>query len=304
MRRCVIVMWMALALLPLPLYGGDARGPIVLDISCKEGTELYTVEEDGSNLKRITSFAAQQAWAAHPTWSPDGRQVLFAVIWHGGGVHRSEVFVMSLDGAAPRRITNTPDGKSSWNAAWSPGGKRIVFTSDRAGNPDLYMMKSTGGQAEALTKTEGKDRHSWNPAWSPDGRFIAFESNRTGSDEIYLLEVATRKVRALTHTPEGQGSWTPAWSPDGKMIAFASDRDVKSELYVVDADGSNVRRLKVEVPGRPKWSPNGKKLIVQREDTPQRESVWTVNVDGTELKQLVAHKECSVRHPDWKGRRR
>ena len=257
------------------------------------------MDADGSDLARVTNEAAQGRWAAHPTWSPDGTEIAYTVIWHRDGPHRSEIYVTDATGKATRPLTTTPDGKSSWQASWSPDGKQIAFVSDRDENPDLYTMSIDGGGLRRLTHTAGEDKHSWNPWWSPDGRQIAFNSNSSGNDEIYVIDLNTSQVRALTATAgEGKESWTPAWSPSGKEIAFASNRGGRDEIYVMDADGSNPRRLNVQTVGRPTWSPDGRKLIFQARVESNREAVYVVNLDGTGLARLT-RGDCSARHPRW-----
>lgn len=279
-------------------------GPIVLDVACADTVEIHTVGESESDLRRLTDFASQDAWAAHPAWSPDGRAIAFNVIWHKGERHRSEIYVMSRDGSHLRPLTRTPSGRSSWNASWAPDGKQVVFVSDRDGIPDIYVMKLDGTGLERLTVTSEDGRYARNPDWSPDGRRIAFDSNRDGHEDIYILDLASRQAHAAGSTPPDKASWTPAWAPDGRQIAFASNRDGADELYVMNADGSNIRRINVLATGRPRWSPDGRTLIFQRFANPDREEVWTAAVDGSEARRLVSDNRCSIRHPDWHGRQR
>lgn len=300
--RIALTIGSAILLLVGAVGSTQQSGPIVLDVTCGDTTEIYTVDERGSDLRRLTNLAPQHAWASHPAWSPDGHAIAFTVVWHAGNRHRSEIYIMSPGGGDLRPLTQTAGSRSSWNASWAPDGRHVAFASDRDGNHDVYIMRSDGEGVERLTVTQGNERHSWNPAWSPDGRRIAFDSNRDGDDEIYILDLASRRVHAIGSTPQGKGSWTPAWSPDGRRIAFASNRDGADELYVMNADGSGVRRINVRATGRPRWAPHGKALIFQRFETPQREAVWTVAVDGTALTRLVGDERCSVRHPDWWGR--
>lgn len=291
------------AMLLLGCAGSAGRSrPIVLDLACGDTAEIHTVGKSGSDLRRLTEFASQDARAVHPAWSPDGREIAFNVVWHRVEGHRSEIYVMSSDGSRLRPWTRTPNGRSSWNATWAPDGKQMAFVSDRDGIPDIYVMQLDGTGLERLTVTSGDRRHALNPAWSPDGRRIAFDSNRDGDDEIYVLDLASRQSNAVGSTPPDGGSWTPAWSPDGRQIAFASNRDGPDELYVMNADGSNMRRINARATGRPRWSPDGSTLIFQRFETPDREEVWTVGVDGSELRKLVSDKRCSARHANWQGR--
>ena len=95
----------------------------------------------------------------------------------------------------------------------SPDGERLLVTSDRAGNPDLWILPSDGGSMTPLTTGPTPD---WDARWSPDGTQIAFYAYRTGAREIWVMPVEGGKARQLT--TEG-GAW-PSWSPDGQDIVF------------------------------------------------------------------------------------
>jgi TolB protein len=82
----------------------------------------------------------------------------------------------------------TRDPASEGIASWSPDGKRLVFSSDRDGDWDLYLLSLANGAARRLTSDPGTDTF---PAWSPDGKAIAFVSDRSGNADIYLMDAPT-----------------------------------------------------------------------------------------------------------------
>jgi TolB protein len=73
------------------------------------------------------------------------------------------VFTIDADG---NNRTNLTKQDSGWSPAWSPNGKKIVFSSVNpdAPNFDLFVMKSDGTEVERLTKNEASD---WEPNWQP-----------------------------------------------------------------------------------------------------------------------------------------
>jgi hypothetical protein len=155
-----------------------------------------------------------------------------------------EIYVANADGSGEWRLTDHP--ADDWEAAWSPDGTRIVFSSDRDAiaedNYQLYVMNADGSNLTRLTQEERNDVH---PSWSPDGSRIAFHSwcslaviNADGSSWTLLLE--GRDDLCIEH---------PTWSPDGDRIAFrsvtpADDPDLyQHDIYVMLDEGAGLLKL-------------------------------------------------------------
>ena len=116
---------------------------------------------------------------------------------------------------------------------------RIVCSSTRDGNWEIYVMDANGESQIRLTHHPLKDLY---PVWSPDGTRIAFVSTRNGGNyRIYIMDSDGRDPTRLT---DGVWDKEPAWSPDGRKIAFAGyPEEFNFEIYVIDADGKNQTRL-------------------------------------------------------------
>ncbi len=194
-------------------------------------------DEQGSSYARQLTDSGVCDGAPH--WSPDGARITYDSGDCTGD--QREVYVMDADGGNPRNLTNNET--DDMLAAWSPDSTQLVFSSDRDGNYEIYVMDADGDEQGArhvrrLTENTAAD-HA--PTWSPDGTQIAFYSERDGNAEVYVMDADGGNPRNLTNNPTED--WFPRWSPDGSQITFSSRRDGNLDIYVMNADGSDVRRL-------------------------------------------------------------
>jgi Tol biopolymer transport system component len=172
----------------------------------------------------------------------------------------------------------------------SRDGTTLVYSSDRAGNQDLWMA-SLGSPPRQLTVDPAPD---WNPLLSPDGRQVAFYSYRTGDREIWLMPAAGGPATQLTSS---RGlDVVQNWSPDGRQLAFRSERTGDSDIWIMQADGTGARPLAPHPAGdyHPSWSPDGQRLafVSTRGGRPQ---VWEVAAAGGQPRLLIADTGISAR---------
>src|SRR5262249_11322764 len=153
-----------------------------------------------------------------------------------------------------KNLTNHPSN-DIW-PAWSPDGAHIVFTSDRDGSDNLYIMDAGGSHLRALTH-EKAGTTCRTPAWSPDGKRIAYSRQPATP---FLLEAVN--ADALAEPTLAPAAGPPAWSPDGKKLAYLSAPSAAkpNRLWVMDADGRNARELIAASCLFPAWSPDGKRI--------------------------------------------
>lgn len=124
--------------------------------------------------------------------------------------------------------------------SFSPDGSKIVFTSDKGGDNEIYVVNRDGSVLVQLTNNKSTDG---DPVWSPDGLKIAFTSDRTGNSQIYVMAADGAGQTQLTRGTRKYNS--PAWSPDGLKIAFgAFDSFTSGGLYVMRSDGSDLTEFK------------------------------------------------------------
>ena len=136
---------------------------------------------------------------------------------------------------------------------------RIVFSSNRDGNWDIYSMDVNGNNLLKLADAPVSDEY---PACSPDGGKIAFKSIHGVGPELFVMNSNGKNAIRLTHDSFQKGR--PSWSPDGRRIAFSSFRlpAANWEIYAIGADGENEINLTQhkEPDLLPSWSPDGSKI--------------------------------------------
>lgn len=253
--------------------------------------ELFVVNADGSGVRRLTwtRTALSRVFHENPSWSPDGRRIVFDKNDDGP----KGIYVVNANGGRERALIRSHKAGWLWprNSALSPDGRKIALTdgvrvfvlsagggarprpvarvqavnevSDLTWSPDgrkiavlgedLLVMQRDGSRLRNVTRKLPEWKISGAGAWSPDGRTIAVAVQEKFREpfQIWLVNADGTGKHKLTTAP--RDSLSPVWSPDGTRIAFASGRDVTYEIYAMNADGSD-QRLLAHNAFHPAWS--------------------------------------------------
>ena len=191
-----------------------------------------------------------------------------------------DIFVADLQGNIISQLTN----EAGYDAepTLSPKGDKIVFTSLRSGDLELYTMNIDGSDVKQITSELGYDGGAF---FSADGEKLIFRSSRPKTDEeiadykallaqglvtptemeLYICNADGSDLRQLTDL--GKANWAPFFHPSGEQVVFASnhatERGYPFNLYLINVDGSGLEQITHDgvFDAFPMFTSDGKHLI-------------------------------------------
>ena len=258
-----------------------------------ECDQIYVLDPESGDTRMVSTGEGRTTCSY---FYPSGNEILYSSTHHHNAAcppnpdfsmgyvwpvyETYDVFASNLDGSGLRQLT-TEEGYDA-EATFSPAGDRIVFTSARDGDLELYSMAPDGSDVIRLTDRPGYDGGAF---YSPDGSKIIWRAHypgegpeledyrrllsqgllRPGELEIYIMDADGSNQRQLTQL--GGANFAPYWHPSGEKIVFSSnhhDPDGRDfEIYMINQDGSGLTRITYSegFDGFPVFSPDGQHLV-------------------------------------------
>lgn len=253
---------------------------------------IFRMRTDGSHVRRVSPGQGVTTCAFI---APDNQSIIYAsthlqqqqcppkpdyskgYVWP---LHAEfDIFRAGPDGEEPVPLTTTAGYDAE--AVYSPQGDKIVFTSLRSGDLELYLMNPDGSSVEQLTSLPGYDGGAF---FSLDGNWIVWRASRPagqalqdyqalleqglirpGKLELYIMNLEERQPIQLTDN--GAANFGPYWHPDGQHIIFSSnlhDQESRNfDLYLINVDTRALERIThyENFDGFPMFTHDGKQLV-------------------------------------------
>jgi Tol biopolymer transport system component len=219
----------------------DASGHRFVMAAVLDGTAALTIVDTQGTSPRIDIPLNAVGEIYNPSWSPDGKQVVFSAMKDG----LSDLFVYHIPDRSLTQLTH--DAYADLHPAWAPDGRTIAFATDRFttslddlrfGAVRVALLDVATTIVRPLTaSTDGGKQIS--PQWSPDGKAVYYVSDSDGVSNIYRVELASGDVRQVTSETGGVSGITatsPALavaSSSGKL-AFNAYRDGRFEIQTLE----------------------------------------------------------------------
>jgi Tol biopolymer transport system component len=254
-------------------------GGIVDETQSQSGkVEFWTVKPDGreNHLEFIDSLS--YIWGNKCfDWSPDGNSIAWL---KGFPDYTGDIFIRDLKSGKEHQLTN--DRKAINDITWAPNNQ-LFFTSNKSGNPNIWMVPVTGGEPVQITKGSGPDV---GVRVSADGKRLLYLEGREIS-HIWTANIDGSKSKQLTF--DNQALAMPSFSPDKKKISFlmrgGDPLQGNLHVYTMQSDGTNRTQLILgdALDYTASWSPDGKYMTYgsfQKDERVDSTRVYLIEVSN------------------------
>ena len=242
------------------------------DVVAATETPKWDVQNPPGPSRDIPIDVTRGTWMSLDV-SPDGQTLVFDML--------GDIYVMPVGGGEARALASGV----AWDMQpkWSPDGRHIAFTSDRAGGDNIWIMDADGSNPTQVSKETFRLLNQ--PEWSPDGQFIVarkhFTSSRSlGAGELWMYHRSGGGgVQMTERRTQQKDTGEPAFSPDGRYLYFSDDatpgttfeysKDPNTQIYIIRRLDRETGEIDPYVTGpggsiRPTPSPDGKSLAFIR----------------------------------------
>jgi TolB protein len=255
--------------------------------------EIYAADSDGENRQRLTNYGNL---AMSPSWSPDGRRLVFSAV--PKDADQWGIYEMDM---STQRATKLPIVREGglYSPVFDPRGQVIAFSVQGGTRGGLYTYNVD--RRCCLTNLLESARIEGSPTFSPDGRWIAFETDRfsTKTPQVMRLPATGGNAELVSNYTPGEGYYTsPDWNPRGDQVAYHGRTTESGSFQIfVRTIGGPLRQLTSEGNNEdPSWAPDGRHIVF-RSVRRDGQGLFIVDTITGTIRPFMTGIE--VRTPDW-----
>lgn len=253
-------------------------------------TDIFKMDIIGGNLVNLTDSAG--VVDEEPRFSADGSRIVFTT---SSVTDAYDIVIMDADGTN-KQVMTTYEGTDRY-PEWGMDDSYIIFTSDRSGNEELWMLSLDDSQLTQLTNTSSRNRDA---SWNETSDLIVFSSDREGTFDLYV-QAAEAEAQAEQITDGSGDELMPRWSPDGADILYWEKKNSKNVLRILNYATSEDVQISSgcwdDFGGD--WSPDGQYIVF-----------WSLQDNESQLYVTTRQGDKWIRisdlgsdlkwRPDWK----
>jgi TolB protein len=246
---------------------------------------IYFVPAAGGSLSQLTS-------GHHPAWSPDGSTIVYTKASAADGTN-FDIYSVPVSGGSPDRLTN--NDADDYEPTWSYNGNKILFSSARNSDADVFVMDADGANETKLTSNVG--HYTNNGQVAPDGQAVWGPPVAAPKTYIFTAKPDGSDIQRVTNEISGGN---PAWSPNGQRIAFSD----QGRIWTIGPTGLGLAAVTTDATpttddADPSYSPDGSKIAFSGGQTNGDRFIYTIGINGVGLAKVVGGAGDKDRSPVW-----
>ncbi len=259
--------------------------------------------EDGS----LRVFETVKQWPRNMAFSPDGSYIVLDQPQQEDSSEH-DIFLLSIDGKRKTPVVKHP--ADDWVLGWVPNSKAILFSSDRTGTLDAWVVAIEEGKPKGDPELVKKEIGQISPMrFTRQGSF--FYSLQANTEDIYIATLDLEKNKIIAPPKKVPqrfvgSNYSPVWSSDGKYLAYISERKPRlngKDSYVLCIRSDKTGKVRELIPKltsftRLRWAPDGRSIFVTGSDETVYLGLFQIDIQ-TGDKSLIAQSERGANIKDF-----
>jgi len=266
----------------IPLAWSPDGKHLLAEFAKADGTHdmmLVAVADGSAKLLKATG----KELSPGGVFSPDGRYIAWSTM---EGISLVELQTGTESPLIPDRSNHSVLG-------WAPDGKHILFSSERSGSADAWLVAVAGGKAQGEPMFVKKDWGFEPMGFTSSGAFYYAANNNVFDVKIAELDPAGGKVVSPPQSASRRGNtWSPDWSPDGRFLAYVLIREPNRTVVVRSIETGEEREFevgerKIEMGSRLRWTPDGRAIAIPAFEPGKGQSLVRIDVQTGRVTSLM-----------------